>query len=82
MGDHHDNYDVETNLCMQAEKLPFGPLGIFVQPKIETTGDLPSNIVATLLDYRDNNKGITEVTNTLEKWRLSAKQELASKAVE
>jgi len=82
MGDHYDNCDVETNLARQAEKFPYGPLGVFTQPKVEIMGDLPSDIVATLLEYRDNNKGITEVTNMLEQWRLTAKQEVAFKPIE
>ena len=76
MGDHYDNCDVETNLVRQAKKFPFGPLGIFAQPKVEITGDLPSDLVDMLIEYRENRKGVTEVMDSLEKWRLGAKQEM------
>ncbi|MBU0624477.1 MAG: hypothetical protein KJ672_06490 [Candidatus Thermoplasmatota archaeon] len=75
MGDHYDNRDLETNLARQAEKSPYGPIGIFSQPKVELMGDLPGNIVASLIDCRDNKIGFAEVINRLDQWCLSTKQE-------
>ncbi len=75
MGDQYDCRDIETNLERQRETFPYGPLGIFSQAKVEIMGDLPGEIVASLIDYRDNKIAFAEVMNLLDQWRLSAKQE-------
>jgi len=77
MGDVYDNRPEEVNMARQAEKLPFGPLGIFAQPSIELTTELPADLVATLVGYRDSRVGISDVLNRLDQWRLKASTEVS-----
>jgi len=77
MGDVYDNRPEEMNMARQAEKLPFGPLGIFAQPSIELTTELPADLVATLVGYRDSKVGISDVLNRLDQWRLKTSTEVS-----
>ena len=70
MRDWYDNPQIEDVLAEQAEKLPYGPLGMLGHGAVELVEGMPSDAVPLMLEYLAGQIGTMEFATRAEAIRL------------
>jgi len=70
MRDWYDNPQIEDVLAEQAEKMPYGPLGLLGHGPVELIDGIPSDAVSLMLEYLAGQIGTMEFATRVEAIRL------------